>query len=184
MQITVAKLRPCYRVTRVSSRAALTAMSCASSAATWALSLLSQSQHNTYDVIALSYGSATTRYGATRTFARRSFGSNRICNITCSALSRTAWSFACPRAACTSSSAAALSFARCSYSVASCCACARLPRSDRRAVAAYRVRLLLLLSAPHSGVFALEDLAVVADALEFFYICLVRMPKVVPVALL
>ena len=64
-------------------------MSCASSAATWALSLLSQSQHNTYDVIFISYVSAATRYGATRTFASRSFESSRIRNITCSASSRT-----------------------------------------------------------------------------------------------
>ena len=160
-------------------------MSCASSAATWGLSLLSQSQHNTYDIILISYVSAATRYGATRTFARRSFEASHIRNITCSASSRTARSFASPRPACTSSSAAALSFAHCSYSAVSCCACPRLERGDRREVAACHVRLLLLISAaPQSDVFALEDLAVVADAAELFCICLDHTPKIVPVAIL
>ena len=146
--------------------------------------LLSQSQHNTYDVMPIGYGSATTRYGATRTFARRSFKSSRIRNIMCSASSRTAWSFAYPRPACTSSSADAPSFAHCSCSAASCCARPRLERSDRRAVAACHACPLLLVSALQRGVLALEDPVAVADAVELFYICLVRMQKVVPVALL
>ena len=41
-------------------------MSCASSAAIWALSLLSQSQHNTYDVVPISYGSAAARRSSRR----------------------------------------------------------------------------------------------------------------------
>ena len=65
---------------------------------------------------------------------------------------------AAPRGPLPSSSAAPLSFAHCSYFAAGCCARARLPRSDRRAVAACQVRLLLLISAPQSGYSHLRTL--------------------------
>ena len=88
MQITVAKLRPCYRVTRVSSRAALTAMSCASSAATWALTC-SRSPSTTHTMSCLSV-TVRRRHGTAQHGLSHDAPLSRVASVTSCAPPRAA----------------------------------------------------------------------------------------------